>query len=235
MQDQSLAIMQGVDNLIITHKITILILRCNKSFQPELIMKLYFNLLFKTSAAIVLCSIVFWGCNEKPARKKLPDFTEIIGWEEMPLAKKTIEPFSICDTSLMQNGRPTDFFSIAMPDPSQDSAAINIVKSYEPFSGIFIHQWMKQKRKGILIDLRTQAGDCDRADFILKENADTVNVSVPVIIIWDHPSDFRVDYLMKTIASFPEIKCNLISNSRRKEGIARNDCFSPAAPSFDEQ
>ncbi len=186
---------------------------------------------------VICCTIIFFcGCEQRPARKKLPDISFMQGWEEMPLAKKERAPFFIYDTAVIQNGKPVNFLCISIPNPAQDSMALNVAASYEPFASSLMQQWQKNNHKGVLIDLRSKDDNSERADFLLKKNIEEDgSIKIPIVLLWNGGSDYRADYFIKAIASFPEIKCNLISDSRKKEGVERNDCFSPTEPSFDQQ
>ncbi len=198
-----------------------------KFYAPSLIVKM----------AVLACWVItLCGCEGKPERKKLPDFTSLQGWEDMPLPQEEQQPFFTSDTTIMEGSRLKNFLSVAMPDPKYDSLAISMVTTYEPFAATLIEKWAKQYKKGVLIDLRTQAGnDNQRADFLVKENLPgNTNINIPVIFIWDRPSAYRFDYLVNVLNAVPGIKCNLISESRAADGVGRNDCFSPTEPSLDE-
>lgn len=185
---------------------------------------------------LVLCAIFICGCEQRPTRKKLPDISMMQGWEEMPIAKKAMPPFFIYDTAVIQNGKPANFLCISIPDPAQDSMALTIAASYEPFASSLVQQWQKNNHKGFLIDLRSKDDNSLRADFLLNKNSqEDRDAKVSVVLLWNSGADYRANYFIKTIASFPEIKCNLISDSRKKEGLERTDCFSPTEPSFDQQ
>ena len=176
--------------------------------------------------------------NNASARKraKLPDISILQAWEEMPLAKKAMPPFLIYDSAVIQNGKPINFLCISIPNPAQDSMALNIASSYESFASSLMQQWQKNNHKGVLIDLREKDDNSQRADFLLNKNLlEDRDIKISIVLLWNRGADYRADYFIKAIASFPEIKCNLISDSRKKEGVERNDCFSPTEPSFDQQ
>jgi len=208
-------------------------LRCNY-VQSRLIMKFYkpVFIMMLTLWVIALCA-----CDGRPARKKLPDFTSLQGWEDLPLAKTEKQFFFTSDTTIMEGSRLVNFLSISLPDPMYDSLAISMATSYKPLAATLIEQWSKKEKKGVLIDLRNKAGNDDRrANFLVKKNLpDNANINIPVVLIWDRASAYRADYLIKLMSSMPEIKCDLISESNKPEGIGRNDCFSPVIPSFDQQ
>jgi hypothetical protein len=199
-----------------------------KCYNPALIVKV---------ALIVWWTTILWGCDGRPDRKKLPDFTSLQGWEDMPLPKAENQSFYTTDTVILKGSRLSKFLSISMPDPNQDSLAISLVTNYEPLAGTMVEKWLDQQKTGILIDLRTKAGhENHRADFLVTSSLPgNSNINIPLIFIWDRPSAYRYNYLKQALISIPEIKCSLVSESRMVEGIGRNDCFSPTEPSFDQE
>jgi hypothetical protein len=195
-------------------------------------MKFYY---FTSAAVFAWLTLAFYGCDVRPERKKLPEFSGLQGWEDMPLAKSEKPPFLIGDTTINDGNKLASFLSFTMTDPMYDSVTMHMIKSYEPFTGLLFERWAKQQKKGILIDLRLLPdSDPRRADFSLKKNTTEYSpIKVPLIIIWDRASEYRFDYLLNALRTMPEIKCNLISESRQTEGIGRTDCFSRIEPEFE--
>ena len=179
--------------------------------------------------------IAFSGCDVRPERKKLPESVSLQGWEDMPLAKAEKQPFIVSDTTISEGNKLASFLSVTLDDPQYDSVAMQILTKYEPFAGFLIEKWAKQQKKGILLDLRVRPGaEIHRADFLLKKTlSDNPDIKIPLILIWDRSSAYRFDYLIAALTSIPEIKCNLISESRQTEGIGRTDCFSRIEPEFE--
>ncbi|PWT75223.1 MAG: hypothetical protein C5B59_09330 [Bacteroidetes bacterium] len=192
---------------------------------------------FTLVALLASLAIGFYGCEGRPERKKLPDFFSLEGWEDTPLPKADKVPFYLSDTTITEGGKFASFLSITMADPMYDSVAVHMAESYQPFASILIEKWAKEKKKGILIDLRTTTGsNIQRADFLLKKSLpDNPNFKIPIIFIWDPSSSYRYDYFVNALASMPDIKCSLVSESRQVEGVGRNDCFSPVQPDFDQE
>jgi hypothetical protein len=199
-----------------------------KCYNPALIVKI---------ALFVCWTLALCGCDGRPDRKKLPDLTSLQGWEDTPLPKADNQPFIASDTAIMKGSKLSRFFSISMPDPRNDSLAISLVTNYGPFARSFIEKWVNQQKTGILIDLRTKAGNENhRADFLVKSSLPgSSNFNISLIFIWDGASAYRYVYLKDALTSMPEIKCSLISESRKVDGVGRNDCFSPTEPSFDQE
>lgn len=188
-------------------------------------------------AVLVSLTIAIYGCEGRPDRKKLPDFSSLQGWEDTPLPKVEKQPFFVSDTTINEGRKLSSYLTVTMADPMYDSIAISMVTSYEPVAGLLFEKWAKQQKKGILIDLRTRPGnEAHRADFLVKKSVpDDPAVKIPLIFIWDRASAYRFDYLMNALTSIPEIKCSLVSESRLPDGVGRTDCFSPSEPDFDQE
>ncbi len=200
-------------------------------------MKFYPTAFITRMATIAICASALCACEGKPSRKKLPDFTGIRGWEEMPLKRTGTQPFFTSDTTMIERGKRIHFFSIAMPDPVYDSLAMGIARDYEPLVSLFLEQWSKQGRGGILIDLHSQEDNgMQRVDFMAEKISSKGDASaVPVVLIWDRASAYRAEYLVGALKAVPGIKCTLLSDSRQTEGVRRQDCFSRTAPGFDQE
>ncbi|MES1250203.1 MAG: hypothetical protein ABUL46_05930 [Chitinophaga rupis] len=144
-------------------------------------------------------------------------------------------PFYTGDTSIMADGRISNFLSISMPYPAYDSLAWGTVKAYEPFAASFLMQWNQLGKDGILIDLRNNAGSAThRADFQLGARGSAL-LPIPLVFLWDAGSAYRAASFIGGLRLLREFSCRFTGGEDGLTNglIGRQDCFKSAPPSLD--
>jgi hypothetical protein len=200
---------------------------------------------------LVLAATLLLGCRGRPARKKLPDLngmeTSFEGASSIrdrtPETIPGLPPFYATDTTVRIGGHTTELLAIALPDPDFDSLAQRMVKAWAPSAAFLRDQLLSQGCKGVLIDLRTEAGpsapDARTESYRVEgQQAATVFLSIPVVFCWDAASAGRAMAFIDALRAVPGFRFTRIvgSETGRSSGAAPDDCFSAYPPTnFDQQ
>ena len=203
-----------------------------------------------STCLVVLLFVVFvCGCNQRPARKKLPDGIagNVFSWEgvttswDRQLEKLPgLPPFYATDTMLRVGGRATDLLDVALPDQEFDSLAERLVTAYSPMARTLLDELKARGEKGVLIDLRANAeascADGYSASYQvgLQGQVDD-GLSLPVVFCWDAPSTARATAFMDALRGMPGfIYTRIVAGRNGSSGEA--GCFSANPPTnFDQQ
>lgn len=196
---------------------------------------------------LILFAGMLHGCGPgRLPRKKMPEFAGIDGLEGRyaPNAPGDLL-FALRDTSLLSGGTRFSFLVVSLPDPAGDSMAMDLVNSYKPFALPLLTDWAGQgkpghREKGVLIDLREEAGDAERTDraatavhraeYILERPG---AFSISLILVWDPPAAGRAAWCLETLQSLSAFQCHLVTGSELPGKTGRQDCFASSAPCLD--
>jgi hypothetical protein len=174
--------------------------------------------------------VVFQSCQRgRPARKTLPDAQSSFGDEGMdPTSSRYLKPqsnylFYSSDTSLLVQGKRENLLVLSIPDPAKDSTVLATVKSGQGLASFLIAQLRRENRAGVIIDLRSfdaPSTQTFRQDYLVKGDV-TNSEDLPVIFVWDRPSEVRASDYLQLLGGFPGISL-LLSND---QPVYQQDCF----------
>jgi len=95
------------------------------------------------------------------------------------------------------------FVYVPLPDASNDSAAISLLRSFRLMAIPMLNSWAKQQNQGVAIDLCPHNGTAKhRSDFVLEKAGE---FSIPIVVFWDQASSVRVDELRSLTDEIPGI------------------------------
>ena len=181
----------------------------------------------------------------KPLRKTLPEQPAGRGMEERLWDKANAGvnsdnnispglPFYATDTTI--NGK--DFTAIYLRDPSFDSLAFGIIKSYEPFAGSLLKIIGEQGIKGVLIDFRQNIEvESGKANFLVSGQNDLgleagKSPSIDIIFLWDDLSSARAAGFINELRGNTLLAVKNINNKNSFSPAYRQDCFTTNSPDF---
>ncbi|HEY0175447.1 MAG TPA: hypothetical protein VGC08_03650 [Pedobacter sp.] len=157
--------------------------------------------------------VILYSCQPggSSPRKKMP---ELNGTEEfeggMPFSNGPERmatgdfAFSTSNVDLQLNGSTQGFVSVPLPDAANDSLAISLVNSFKPFAMPLLAAWAQQQRNGVVIDLGSHTSAVhNRSDFALRIPG---NLTIPVVVMWDHVSAGRVKTLKRMVEDMPLVE-----------------------------
>ncbi|HEY4289246.1 MAG TPA: hypothetical protein VGN00_19225 [Puia sp.] len=167
----------------------------------------------------LLLTTLIHGCAPagSPAdRKKMPEFTSDNGLEgPMPFQSAASSPgpeafaFHTSNIDLDMGGSLQGFVYVPLPDASNDSLAIALLRSYKLMALPLLNTWAAQQHQGVAIDFSGHNGaPTHRTDYILEKDG---GFSIPVVVIWDEASAPRLTQLKALTAELPGITLNTIS------------------------
>ena len=171
------------------------------------------------------------GCTgvgpQKTERKKMPGLRGLNSDWELSFANESNGafgfPYQAGYVDLMDNGKMTTFFAIALPDAGFDSIALSLVNSYKPLAMPILSQWAHDEGKGVLIDLRSNHNAGSTCTNYLVEGP---AFSIPVVLLWNTASNSRVQSLIGMVQSMPAVTCTQKGESRLGANNSRQDCFA---------
>lgn len=186
--------------------------------------------------AILLLSGILQACSGRPARKKMPDLTDLsLALEGIASDSKAATdewPFYTSDTLILEGRQTANFLAVTLPFPTRDSVLWEMVKSWSVLSGPLLSEWAKMGKDGVLIDLRTHAGaSVERADYILESHPQASH-SIPIVLLWDAGSRNRAAYFTVACQSLPEWGIRLVGTSETGGQVFRQDCFQNGPPTL---
>jgi hypothetical protein len=165
--------------------------------------------------AVLLIAITLYGCGgggAAPARKKMPEFNSLDGIEGGGFSSSNSQPqqgsfaFAPTNVDMVFEGSQRGFVSIPLPDAGTDSAAISLINTMKPFAMPMLAAWAQQQRNGVVIDLSRHNGvNTHRTDYVMQKGND---YSIPVVIIWDAASSYRVSLIKSMVDDVPYLKLN---------------------------
>lgn len=182
--------------------------------------------LFFACIGPALLTGILYGCGNKTARKKMLTLNSQGLFEAPSFAGAAGDlPFYTSDIEIQSGGTMETFVAVSLPDPANDSLAMNLVNSYKPFALPLLTEWGSQERKGVLIDLRSNASPAIRREDYVIERADAF--SIPVVFLWDPASANRAAAFIGLLQSLPAVHCRRSEDSYHE---GRQDCFQPVSP-----
>jgi len=176
------------------------------------------------TACILLAGVACSGGQQKPARKKMPDFNRL-GISESFYDTGTPAglagfPFSTGEMDVKSGSTQSTFHAVALPDASFDSLAMGIIASHASTAISLLGEWSKQAEKGVVIDLRSPKSESgQRADYILQR---TGEFSIPVVFLWDRSSEARAAAFIGVMRSLQAVECK---HTGSYSGNGQQDCF----------
>ncbi|MEO6524419.1 MAG: hypothetical protein ABIN91_22235 [Mucilaginibacter sp.] len=181
-------------------------------------MKSYNNAHAVKAIAMLLIAGTLFSCGggaTAPARKKMPEFNSFDGIEGgaygTTSGRETQGSFAFAPTNvdMVFDGSLKEFVSIPLPNAANDSAAISLVNSIKPFAMPMIAAWARQQRNGVVLDLSNHtSANVHRTDYVmLKPN----EYSIPVIVLWDQASAYRVSAIKNMVEDMPAFRFNRTS------------------------
>lgn len=172
---------------------------------------------YKRVALIPLLMLMLYSCMPGagvPARKKWPELNGFQG------------AFQTGYTDMMMGNGMATLFTISLPGAGDDSAIMNLVNTYRPFAVHLLTQWAQQQHKGVLIDLRANAGqDLHRADYLVQREG---AFSIPVVFLWDGFTAGRAAAYMNLLHISPAVNVNQVSGESISFGRSQagfGNCF----------
>jgi len=166
------------------------------------------------SALLTSCQT---GGSSLPARKKMPEFnTNDAAFEgRQPFRQKNesydqpSSAFAATNVDLMVGGTSQAFVQVTMPDATTDLATVSLLHNLKPFALPLLANWAKQQRHGVAIDLSSHTGEeIHRTDFQLEQSNIFI---IPVVVMWDRSSAYRLNTLKSLAAEIPAIRFNQTS------------------------
>jgi len=186
---------------------------------------------YKRVALIPLLMLMLYSCMPgagAPARKKWPELNGFQGAGGLT-TQVTSEmglPFQTGYTDMMMGNGMATLFTISLPGAGDDSAIMNLVNTYRPFAVHLLTQWAQQQNKGVLIDLRANAGqDLHRADYLVQREG---AFSIPVVFLWDGFTAGRAAAYMNLLHVSPAVNVNQVSGESISFGRSQagfGNCF----------
>lgn len=131
-------------------------------------------------------------------------------------------PFATGEVDMMTGGVVTSFYAVSLPDAGFDSLALSLLENYKPFAIPLIKQWAARERKGVMIDLRFNKTETNRADYVL-EGQD--GITIPIIFLWDRFSAGRAASWIQVLQSSPVMHCRQAGGSKADMHGGRGACF----------
>jgi hypothetical protein len=181
-------------------------------------MKLYKSKNLLRASLLMLLTTMIYGCGGGPAvpvRKKMPEFTSFDGIEggnygsSNGKSQQSSFAFAPTNVDMVMDGSTRSFVSIQLPDAGNDSAAISLVNTFKPFAMPMIAAWAQQQHQGVMIDLSSHNGsESHRTDYMMEKPND---YNIPLIIVWDTQSRYRVSTLKNLIQDMPAFRLNKVS------------------------
>ncbi|WP_316751882.1 hypothetical protein [Pedobacter gandavensis] len=143
-----------------------------------------------------------------PERKKMPRFNSSgLNQEDEVVSRRA---YTSCGMSFetdlvnLDNGTGNNqYICIPLADAEADESAFTLINMFKPFASIYLSQWAKMEKKGIMLDLRSnrqQQGS--RVDYNLEKGE---SFSIPVIILWDSASALRASSFKQLVGNLPGI------------------------------
>lgn len=176
---------------------------------------------FLTGISLFLLATSLFSCSPGgsglPQRKKMPEFKSYDGIEGAVPFSNTTEStpqgafaFAANNVDLMFNGNMEGFLSVALPNAATDSAAVSLINTVKPFALTMLSTWAQQQRHGVVIDLSSHNGEVFRTDYLLQKTND---FSIPIVVMWDRPSQYRVASIKSIIAGVPLVTLSCTSGN----------------------
>ena len=165
--------------------------------------------LIACTACILLAGVACSGGQQKPARKKMPDFNRLgiseSFYDTGNPAGLAGFPFSTGEMEIQSGSTQSTFHAVALPDASFDSLVMNIIASHASTAISLLGEWSKQDEKGVVIDLRSPKSEGgQRADYTLERAGE---FSIPVVFLWDRPSQSRAAAFISVMQSLQSVQC----------------------------
>jgi hypothetical protein len=194
---------------------------------------------------LLICtiSLLVISCQRgRPARKMLPDTPPPSSYLEEGQGDRSTKTVSsstdaLCyqsDTIITVQGKRRSLLVLAMPDPTHDD---DILRTIHAGQGLLptLLQNLQQKYSGILIDLRSDAGQgsTKREDYVVQLNvpADSKDkeTELPVVFLWDQP--VRINAFTQLLSTEPVVlRYSILTDQQNVAGSG--GCFSPEHPHF---
>lgn len=194
---------------------------------------------------LLICtiSLLVISCQPgRPERKMLPDTPPPSSYlEEGPGDRLTQTVSSstdvLCyqfDTIIIVQGKRQSLLALSMPDPAHDD---DILKTIHAGQGLLpsLLQNLQQKYSGILIDLRSDAGQVPtkRADYLVQldvpANSKDKETQFPVVFLSDRPG--RINAFFQLLSTEPVVlRYSILTD--QQNAAASGDCFSAEHPHF---
>jgi hypothetical protein len=176
---------------------------------------------FLTGISLFLIAATLFSCSPGgaglPQRKKMPEFNGYDGIEGAVQSSNSAEAapqggfaFATSNVDLMFNGNMEGFLSVALPSAATDSAAVNLINTVKPFALTMLSTWAQQQRHGVVIDLSSHSTEVFRTDYLLQKPND---FSIPVVVMWDRSSQYRVASIKSIIAGVPSVTMSCTSGN----------------------
>ena len=175
--------------------------------------------------AIALLAFFLQGCGPEqggaPARKKVPELTDLSnefegnGYEFQTTKTNNINQYGFTSTNANMNfmGEQQSCVVVSLRSAAMDSVAFNLVKTYGILASPLINEWSKRERKGLVFDLRENAGNeigSSKAEYVLKS---TSGIEVPIVFVWDRRSASRAVNYTQILENFSGIDVHLLSSN----------------------
>jgi hypothetical protein len=171
--------------------------------------------------ALFFLSVLFYSCQPgSPTsipRKKMPDLTgdnSLEGPMPFQASARSTGPetfaFHTSNIDMEVGGSMQGFLYIPLPDASNDSLTITLLRSYKLVAMSLLKTWSAQQHQGVAIDFTSHDGSAThRSEYTLEKAGE---FSIPVVIIWDQASASRVSELRSLAAELPEVSFNSTSH-----------------------
>ncbi|NIG53559.1 hypothetical protein [Chitinophaga sp. Cy-1792] len=96
----------------------------------------------------------------------------------------------------------TTYYRFALPDTIYDALASGMVEKYRHMAKPMLEQWLQSERKGILLDLCSNANELQQADYLIQLDS----IRVPLEIYWDEQTATRSARYLDLINTIPGVK-----------------------------
>ncbi|MFB6454416.1 hypothetical protein ACE38W_04025 [Chitinophaga sp. Hz27] len=158
---------------------------------------------------VAMIALGFTACQEaeKPAppRKKMPGVYAPVTSDSCALGmmqQNSAFPFETRVLDLSAGDVTTTYYSVALPDTTYDALAFGMVEKYRHLAKPMLEQWLQSKRKGIILDLRTNANELKSAAYLIQVDS----IQVPLEVYWDEQATARSSRYLRLLTTVPGIK-----------------------------
>lgn len=168
-----------------------------------------FNFRHLTTACLLMAGVLQacgGGAGLPKSRNKLPE-------PELPSGGKKECRFAEADAGFVSgfdmgmvdlsiDAAGASWLTVPLPNASYDSLAFSLAETYRPIAEPMIYQWAGSNDNGIVLDLRANKHEAQRAAF----SVETPVRSIPVVLLWDRSSALRASAYLRTLQTVPGIK-----------------------------
>lgn len=177
------------------------------------------------AAATALLLGFLQGCGPEPggepARNKMPELTNLSngfegggsGFRASKTKDRNEYGLTTVNADMDIMGEREPCVVVSLPSAGMDSVAFILVKTYGVLASPLINEWSKRDRRGVVLDLRENAGSSARSsktEYMLKSGT---GIDIPVVIMWDQRSASRAASYTQTLEHFSGINLQPLSSN----------------------